>query len=85
MSDTQQDMPRDSVVVYDTMREVATSLKAHYIAQFPRDTTDPKHAAVLERLATIKARLRQVDPRDLDQLDALREEFQRELKQDLKV
>lgn len=73
--------PADSVVVYDTMREVATALKAHYYAQFPHDTADPKHAAVLQKLASIKARLRQVDPRDIDQLNALRQEFQLELEQ----
>lgn len=74
---------RDPVVVYDTMREVATALSARYYAQFPRDTTDPKHAAVLQKLAAIDERLRLVNSRDLDQVNALRQEFQRELERKL--
>lgn len=79
MIETGQNFPKDPVVVYDTMCEVANLLSAHYISQFPRDTSDPKHAAVLERLATIRARRRAINPRDLDQVEALREEFQREV------
>lgn len=75
----------DPVVVYDTMREVANLLRAHYIAQFPRDTTDPKHAAVLDRLHGIRDRLRSISPRDESQVNALREEFQHELTQDLEA
>lgn len=73
--------PADPVVIYDTMREVATALKAHYIAQFPVDPTSPKHAAVLTELAAIDARLRQVSPHNIDQVIALRQEFQLELEQ----